>query len=112
MDTGSFTVVRPRPAVAVVEYRGEQDLSTRTTTAGLLDRLVEENDVVVVDLSSADFIDSTFLHELLKADQQAKAQSKRLRLQIGTAAIVERALEISGVLEIIEHADNRESAIR
>jgi anti-anti-sigma regulatory factor len=95
-----------------VDYRSDHDQSTRAETEGLLTRLFGDNDLVVVDVSSADFIDSTFIHELLKADRQAKEQCKQLRLQVATAAIVDRALQLSGVLEIIDHVDNREAAIR
>jgi len=53
-----------------------------------------------------------FLHTLLRVDRQAKSSGKQVRLQVGTAPIVKRALEISGVLTILDHAHDREEAIR
>lgn len=111
MENGTLTIVKPHPAIAVVECRGEHDLTTQAMTTGLIERLINENDLVVIDVTKTSFIDSTFIHGLLKAHVQAKKQGKQLRLQVATAAIVERALEITGVLDIIDWAGTREEAI-
>ena len=104
-------VLQPRPGAVVVECRGEHDLTTSESLGRLLTELVATNDLVVVDVSDADFIDSSFLHTLVKADRLARPRGTRLRLQFGTAPIVARALEVSGILERIEYAGTREEAI-
>jgi anti-anti-sigma regulatory factor len=62
-------VLRPRPGVVVVECKGEHDLSTSDALEQLFTALVSENDLVVVDVSQAEFVDSSFVHNLVKADR-------------------------------------------
>jgi anti-anti-sigma factor len=85
----------------VVRLLGEWDLGNvselRATTADVLD----ECELLIVDLSQTDFIDSSVVHALLDARQQALCQEKRLILQIGAASIIRRALGISGVMDVI-----------
>ena len=57
-------VLRPRVGVVVVELRGEHDLATRSEIDDLFTSLVEANDLVVVDVTEARFVDSTFLLNL------------------------------------------------
>ena len=94
-----------------MEFTGEHDLTTREETADLLSRALSQNDLVVVDISEAEFIDSTFINNLFIADGFARKQGKVFRLQVATAPIVRRALEITGVLDRIEHASNREDVL-
>ena len=102
---------KPRPGAVVVECTGEHDLATSESLGRLLTELVATNDLVVIDVSDAEFIDSSFLHNLVKADRLARPRGTRLRLQFGTAPVVVRALEMSGILNRIEHAPTREEAI-
>ena len=104
-------VLRPSFGQAVVELNGEHDLETKEMLAELLASLIEENELVVVDISQAEFIDSSVLHNLLKADRLARASGSRFRIQLGTAAIVEKALELSGLLDCLEVAPDREQAL-
>jgi anti-anti-sigma factor len=98
--------------VAVVECRGEHDLTTKAEMSELLERLLGENDLVVVDVSEAAFVDSSFLHALLEADRDARLREKRFRLQVGSAALVKKAIEYSRVLNSLDHARTREDAIK
>ncbi len=102
----------PRPGAAVVECTGGHDMTTRQETDQLFTELVAENDVVVIDISEAQFIDSSFVNNLLKADRLAREEGKVFRLQVATAPIVRRVLEIGGVLEKLDHAATREEALR
>src|SRR5688500_246694 len=97
---------------AVVHFTGEHDLATRTEVQELLQTLVMDNDLVVADVTDAQFIDSSLLSALFVANATARDRGSRFRLQLGTAAIVRRALEVSGVLEGIECVSSREEALR
>ena len=79
-------VLHPRPGTAVVEVLGEHDLGTSDETARLLARLVGENELVVVDLSETQFIDSSFLKTLKNAQQSAKELGHTVLLQVGHGA--------------------------
>ena len=104
-------VVQARPDVAVAEFRGEYDLASRDAVDDLLTKLVFSNTAVVVDLSEAEFIDSSFVHCLVKADRLARERGARLTLQLGEALSVSAALEHTGVLGLVSHARNREEAM-
>jgi anti-anti-sigma factor len=104
-------VLQPRSACAVVVLQGEHDLATARELEALLALQVGGNDLVVVDLSVVEFIDSSVLGVLVRADRLARGAGKRFRLQVGTAAIVKRVLEISGLLNHFEWASSREDAL-
>jgi anti-anti-sigma factor len=93
--------------VVVAACHGEYDLSTRDEVDELLDRLIEGHELVVVDVSDAQYVDASFLNTLLRADELCRTLGKRFRLQSASVPTVRRALEYSGVLEKIEHGDTR-----
>jgi anti-anti-sigma factor len=105
-------VLWPRPGTAVVECTGEHDIATSEALERLLTELVARNDLVVVDVSHAQFIDSTFLHNLVKAEHLSRPHGKRVRLQFAMGPAVRNALEVSGILDRIESVTTREEALR
>ena len=104
-------VFHPRPGAVVVECMGEHDSASKEELGRLFSELVRENDLVVVDVSEAAFIDSSFLNNLVVADRLARQRGSRLRLQHGTSLIVMRALEVSGILAVLDGAATREAAL-
>jgi anti-anti-sigma regulatory factor len=76
IDSTNVIAYVEREAV-VVEFKGEHDLTTRNEVASLLRLLLEEHDLVVVDISEARFIDSSFLHNLFRADARARETCRR-----------------------------------
>jgi anti-anti-sigma factor len=107
-----YRVVHVDGGTAVVEILGEHDLATRDTIRDLFLRLVEANTLVVVDLSDATFVDSSFLSALVTAHKHAGEVGSRLRLQVGTTPIVRKVLEISGLNEYLDCVDGRAEAVR
>jgi anti-anti-sigma factor len=114
MDTQlqDVQVERPRAGAAVAVFTGEHDLSTSKSVEVFLGSLIEENELVVVDFSEAEFVDSSLLHALIKSHRAASQRGAIFRLQLGTAPIVERAFELSGVSELLDCAPTREEALR
>jgi anti-anti-sigma factor len=102
----------PGDGVVVVELADEHDVTTKQVVRVLLAGLIDENDLVVVDVTGARFIDSSVIHNVFVANETAKEKGKAFRLQLGTAPIVRRALEISGILDVVSTAGSREEAIR
>ena len=92
-------VERPRAGAAVVVFTGEHDLSTSEPVEALLGSLIEENELVVVDFSEAEFVDSSTIYALVKSHRAASERGSTFRLQLGTAPIVEKAFELSGMLK-------------
>jgi anti-anti-sigma factor len=105
-------VERPAPGTAVVAFAGEHDLATKDLVEALLESLVDENELVVADFSEAAFVDSATMRVLLNADMAARIRGRRFRLQLGTAAIVRTAFELSGLLLRIECAHSRADALQ
>ena len=107
----SYELLEPQEGAAVVVLHGEHDLLTKTEMSDLFTRLIEVNELVVVDVSCADFIDSSFIHVILGGDRLARDRGSRFRLQMGTAHIVRRALEVSGILDVVDVASSRDEAL-
>lgn len=104
-------VSSPGDGVAVVTCTGEHDLATSSALSELLDVLVRAEDLVVVDFSEVEFVDSSILHALVVAYRLSRERETSFRLQLGTEAIVERAFEISGLPEQIPYARSRREAL-
>jgi anti-anti-sigma factor len=104
-------VTYPRPGTCVIALHGEHDRLTADRMERRLREALALNDLVVVDVGDADFIDSSFVHNLLVADRHAREQGKVFRLQMGTALIVRRALEASGVLQRLNVVPSRAEAL-
>jgi anti-anti-sigma factor len=102
----------PRPGAAVVECTGEHDLTSSDELGGLVSKLVLENDLLVIDVTEAKFIDSSFLHLLVKADRLCRERGSTFRVQHSTAPVVAKALGVSGVLAFLSSAATREQALR
>ncbi len=106
-----LSVSYPRPGAAVVECTGEHDCTSKDELARLFRGLVMKNDLVVIDVSEATFIDSSFLNILFSVDRLAGQHGSRLRLQHSTTHTVRRALEISGILIVLDCVSTREQAL-
>lgn len=104
-------VERPADRTSVVVFSGEHDMATRAEVRDLLDSLVKRDKLIVADFSSASFVDSSILGVLFDTNEQARTLGKTFRLQLGTAAIVQRAFEICGVFTVIERVTTREEAL-
>jgi anti-anti-sigma factor len=111
-STPELQVERVRSgAAAVLVLRGEHDLATKDDLSETLRSLIETHRVVVADLSEAEYVDSSTLAELVRADRAARAAGKHFRLQLGTEPIVERVLEISGLLNVLDVYPTRDAAL-
>lgn len=104
-------IIHPGDGIAVVELHGEHDWATSGEVATLLKSEVRSNDLVVVDVSGAKFVDSSFLHNLVLADNVASVRGSRFVPQMGTAPIVRTALQASGLLEQLSVAHTRDEAL-
>ena len=104
--------VRSRALVPASSWSGAIRTEGRL---GEMERLLSEvlvvSDLLVVDVSEADFVDSSFLHNVLVADRRAKEQDKVFRVQMNTVPIVRRAFEVSGVLGHLTVVRTREKAL-
>lgn len=100
-----LAVVEVNAYVVVVEVGGEHDLAHCEETKRLLLRLVDAYDVVIIDLSTALFIDSSFIVNLEHAATAARARGTRFRVHLGAASTcIRRTLEITTAFRATEQA--------
>ncbi len=107
----SLEFVQPRRGAVVVELKGEHDLMSAGSLYETLSSLLDSHRVVVADLSQVLFVDSSTLAVLVRAHRKALEAGKQFRLQLGTEPIVERVLEISGLLKFLDCYPTRDEAL-
>ncbi len=110
-DIPDVLVERPAEATAVVVLTGDHDISQAKELDALLAALLDETELLVVDLSEAQFIDSSVINTLVRTKNAASEAQTTFRVQLGSEAIVERTLEVSGVLEFLEAVSTRAAAL-
>ena len=64
-----------------------------------------------VDLSEAQFIDSSTIKTIVTAKRAADTADRHFNLVLGTAAVVEMALKLSGVLPELNHVATLDEAL-
>ena len=110
--TDDVLVDRSAAGTAVVVFSGEHDLASAPEVRELLDSLLQQDDLIVADFSSAQFVDSSILGVVFDTQARALELGKVFRLQLHTTDIVRRAFEISGVFAVVEHVATRDEALR
>jgi anti-anti-sigma factor len=109
---GVIRVVPETDEIVAVHLEGEFDLANAPRLRDELDRALESGSALIVDLSEATFIDSSVINVLLQASRKADARERTMVLQLGTAAIVERVLELARVERVLPRANDRNEAVR
>jgi anti-sigma B factor antagonist len=103
-------VLRPEPEVALIVLEGEHDLASAPDLAQTLRDALGNCSHLIVDLSTCEFIDSSTILALVKAKKHADSVNCDFNLVLGTAPIVERALQISKVLPGLNRVTSIEQA--
>ena len=97
--------------IAIVSLFGEHDLSTSRDLEQLFGSLLRSGEQLIVDLTQAEFIDSSVLNNLVRATKRAEERGLTVTLQVATAPAVRRVLEVTGLLSRFPIAATREEAI-
>lgn len=107
MATSSLQLeVQQDDGTIVVVAKGELDVSSTSSFAAALGRANQSGvRLVVIDLSELQFIDSSGLATLVKADNEAKASGRRLIVVRGPHQ-VQHLLELTGLAERLELVDS------
>jgi anti-sigma B factor antagonist len=108
---GAIRVVSETDQIVAVCLEGEFDLANAPELGDQINRAVDGNDVIL-DLSEATFIDSSIVEVIVQASKRARKRDRSVVLQLGTAAVVERALHLTGVTELLPRVDDRQKAVR
>ena len=107
----AIDVRSPQPHAVLVVLRGEHDLSSAEALRQTFEQSLGRCDHLIVDLSAVEFIDSTTIRVLMETRGHAIERDRKLSVVLGTAAIVERVLEISGILGLMNVVPSVERAL-
>ena len=105
-------VEHKNPRVAQIVLEGQHDLSTAEQLRETLDRELASCSHLIVDVSSVEFIDSSTIKVLVNAQKAATERDCRFNLVLSTTPLVERVLEITGVLETLNRVHSLEEALQ
>jgi len=104
-------VRRLEPGIALVVLSGEHDLDSAPELSRTLGLQLEHCSHLIVDLSAADFVDSSTITTLVNAKNHADQAGCRFNLVLASTPIVERALEITGVLPHLNRVKTLDQAL-
>jgi anti-anti-sigma factor len=102
----------PRPGIAQVVLGGEHDLSTVAGLKKTFSEMLPGCSKLIVDLRDTQYIDASTIGALVTARRRAEASGREFSLVLATTPIVERALEISGVLPELNRLHTVGDALR
>jgi anti-anti-sigma factor len=110
---GEAIQLRREDGVNIVALHGEHDLSTAPGLREALETAAAEGGALVVDLSHAQFIDSSILGLIVTAWQEAGASGTRFALIVGngSGASVRRVLELTDLGSTLPVHDDMAGAL-
>jgi anti-sigma B factor antagonist len=111
VDEPTVELRRLRPDTALIVLGGEHDLATAPRLQESVDQALASCGNLIVDVSEATFVDSSTIATFVRAKDRAERSGGRFNLVLGTAAIVERALEVSGVISLLRVVPSVEQAL-
>jgi anti-anti-sigma factor len=97
-----------RRGVALLVFRGELDMAAAAAMRARVQSVAGSG--MVIDLRDVTFIDSSALHELLRAREDAEVAGRRIVLS-GVPVSVRRLLDLTGTTELFELAPTRTAAL-
>jgi anti-sigma B factor antagonist len=107
---GTLTVAPETADIAALCLEGEWDLANSPHLNEEIDRALNDGKHLIFDLSQATFIDSSVINALFRARKNAAAHRRIAVLQLGTAPIVERAIQLSKIERALPRTNTRAEA--
>ena len=98
--------------VVALSLEGEFDMANVSSLVERIDRALLRDKHLIIDLSQATFIDSSVIHALVRASKAAHGRKRGVVLQLGTAEIVARLLEVTGIERVLPRAHTRSEAVQ
>ena len=107
----AIRVVPETAKIVALCLEGDFDLTNAPALDAQIELALDRGNDLILDVSEASFIDSSVIHLVARAAQTAQTTEQTVVLQLGTAAIVERVLEVSGIEEVLPRAHDRREAL-
>ena len=109
---GAIRFVREMDKVVAVCLDGDFDRTNVSALDAQIDVALQEGNDLILDMSDATFVDSSVIHAVVRAAQSARRREQAIVLQLGTAATVERVLEVVQIEQVLPRAHDRQEALR
>jgi anti-anti-sigma factor len=101
----------PQTDVVLVALAGEHDLYSGDELRQCFEQALARCNHLIVDLSGAEFIDSTIIAVLLQTMRSATELDRKFNVVLGTAPAVERILDVTGVIPLLRVVPTVERAL-
>jgi anti-sigma B factor antagonist len=111
LQRATIEVRSPEAGVALVELAGEHDMYSGDELRQSFEQALACSDHLIVDLSAAEFIDSTIIALLVQTMRSATELDRKFNVVLGTAPAVERILEITGLIPLLGVVSTVEEAL-
>jgi anti-anti-sigma factor len=109
---GRITLTTEGDEIVALGFEGEFDLANAQLIREHAERALQDDKHVILDLTEATFIDSSVINSLFRIQKMAQTRRRMAVLQLGTAAIVEHMLELSGIERALPRTKTRTEAIQ
>lgn len=109
---GAIRVVPETGEIVAVCLEGEFDLGNAPVLREHVHSALETGKDLIVDLSEATFIDSSVISVLFDAAKAVDGRDQTVALQLATAPVVERALELVAIESVLPRAHSRTEAVQ
>ena len=107
----TIQVRSPRPHAALVVLAGEHDLHSADEVQQTFDQSLAVCDHLIVDLSAAEFIDSTIVGVLVQTKKDTIELDRKFNVVLGSVPVAERILEVTGVVPLLNVVPTVERAL-
>lgn len=97
--------------VRIVALHGEHDLSKVASLRIELDAAIAASSAIVVDLTDAEFVDSTTLQALLQSHRAAQDRDLRLAVVVPADSFTRRLFDLVGLAAVVATYPTRAAAV-
>jgi anti-anti-sigma factor len=113
MDANPIVLDDAAEDVVVVVVEGEHDIYTAPALRERLDEALARGGGVVIDLTTATFVDSSVLGALLDARRRALEAEQGFVVCVGEAVEpgVQRILDVTGLVPVLPVVNGRDAAL-
>ena len=108
---GAIHVDSETDGIIAVCVEGEFDLANAAVLREHVESALQTGDDLIVDLSKATFIDSSVISVLFHGARAMDGRGQNMVIQVATAPIVERVLELVEMERVLPRAHTRTEAI-
>jgi len=110
-DVGELQMFAETDEIAVLCLEGEFDLANAPQILEEGGRLLADDKQLILDLSDATFIDASVIDAVSRLGTDASKNGRTVVLQLGTAATVERVIQICNIDRVLPRTHTRAEAI-